>query len=112
MRRVFACLLLGTLAAGCDGLRGGEGQVVDNAHMPVADASVRLLKIGDDPSRASESKTNRKGYYSVGLVGSPTGKNSLDLTVSKDGFKTYDEVIDLSPGLRETNIVLNGEDKE
>jgi carboxypeptidase family protein len=112
MRHIATCLVV-VLLAGCDGYRGIKGRVLDPGDKPVADASVRLLQLGDARSRTSECKTDKEGRYGVGLVGSPMGNQRFSLTISKYGFKTHSETIDLSNGpQRETNIVLDRDDKE
>ena len=98
MRRI-AVLLVAMLLAGCDGYLSVQGRALDPAGKPIAGASVSLMTYGH--SRCilkNDCTTDATGRYEVGLVGEPIAKVAHTLIVSKDGFKTHCESLQLQAG--------------
>jgi hypothetical protein len=86
------------LLAGCDGMRGTKGRIVDSEGKPIAGASVRLFKATETPPSASPIKTDANGSYNLAMIDNSLNKKKLRLIIAKDGFKNYDATFDLSLG--------------
>ena len=70
----------------CDGFTHIQGRVTDTNGKPIEGAHVEMKTSG----RREEVKTDSHGSFSVGFTHAPFNVD-LVLTVSKDGYKTYEK---------------------
>ena len=86
MRSLSLVLLLSF--AGCDGFTHIKGKVTDTTGKPIQGAEVELKTTSG--GRDDKVKTSTDGSFSVGFSHAPW-KVDLALTVSKDGYKTFEK---------------------
>ena len=82
---VFILIVLLSLLA-CDGFTHIQGKVTDTNGKPIEGAHVEMKTGG----RHEEVKTDTQGSFSVGFTHPPFNVD-LVLTVSKDGYKTFEK---------------------
>lgn len=82
---VFSLIVLLSLLA-CDGFTHIQGKVTDTNGKPIEGAHVEMKTSGHH----EETKTDSHGSFSVGFTHPPFNVD-LVLTVSKDGYKTFEK---------------------
>ena len=76
------------LVTSCDGGTSISGHVRDSSGKPIEGAKVNLYA-GDRTNFGDTSRTN--GYYQTSIMHAPFNDVQVKLTVSKEGFKTYEQ---------------------
>jgi hypothetical protein len=86
---VFNLIIFVLIVLGCDGSTNISGKVVDESGKPIVNAKVNL-KIGTE-IKNTETKTD--GSYTIFETHAPF-KMTYKLTVTKEGFQTYEQTFD------------------
>src|SRR5215203_2366924 len=87
--KVSGAILLALVLMGCDGFTHIRGRVTDVNGKPVDGALVQMKTISGGMD--DRSKTGADGSFSVSLTHAPSNVD-IKLTVSKDGYKTFEKV--------------------
>ena len=99
---LLALLIFLFIGLACDGGVSLTGQVLDENGNPINEAKI-LLIVGE---KKMEEKSRKDGSYNIGGVVSPY-KNKTTLTVSKEGFQTFEQSFDSQEEVgRKRDIVL------
>ena len=92
-KNLFICILTCIfLILGCDGGSRIVGNVYDTENKPIENAEIKFEQIEKGETKESyqcSTKTDKDGKFGCGFTHAPK-KVQLKLTVSKNGYKTYE----------------------